>query len=87
MVTLEENSIAGGFGAAVLEWAAAEGGAGGPQVKLCGIPDKFQEHASRDELLASLGLDAAGIATTVRKQVSEAAGNSQGTGPQARSAS
>ncbi len=87
VVTLEENSIAGGFGAAVLEWAAAEGSAGGPQVKLCGIPDKFQEHASRDELLASLGLDAAGIATTVRKQVSEAAGNSQGTGPQARSAS
>ncbi|MDX2473056.1 MAG: 1-deoxy-D-xylulose-5-phosphate synthase [Candidatus Krumholzibacteria bacterium] len=87
VVTLEENSIAGGFGAAVLEWAAAEGGAGGPQVKLCGIPDKFQEHASRDELLASLGLDAAGIATTVRKQVSEAAGDSQGTGPQAQSAS
>ena len=60
VVTLEENSIAGGFGASVLEWGSTREGEG-PKVRLVGIPDAFQEHASRGELLADLGLDADGI--------------------------
>ena len=87
VVTLEENSIAGGFGAAVLEWAALSGAVGAPQVKLCGIPDKFQEHASRDELLAALKLDAVGIAETVRETVALAGTDVEDAGPQAQSAS
>ncbi len=87
IVTLEENSIAGGFGAAVLEWAAEEGGTNHPQVKLLGIPDRFQEHASRAELMADLGLDAAGIAASVREIVAAGGTGSQGTGPRAQSAS
>jgi 1-deoxy-D-xylulose-5-phosphate synthase len=31
-----------------------------------GLPDRFLEHGSRDELLAEAGLDAAGIIEAVR---------------------
>jgi len=68
VVTVEENSIRGGFGSAVLEWAAAQG-AGGPSVQLIGIPDAFQEHATRGELLTACGLDPAGLAARIRKCV------------------
>jgi len=67
--TVEENNLAGGFGAAVLEWSARSKSELKPSVKLLGIPDAFQEHASRAELLADLGLDAAGIAASVRPMV------------------
>jgi 1-deoxy-D-xylulose-5-phosphate synthase len=71
-VTVEENALQTGFGAAVLEAlndAHASGGmsaASGPLVRL-GIPDRFIEHGERAELLADLGLDAAGIAATCRR--------------------
>lgn len=67
--TIEENSLAGGFGAAVLEWSALAELERDPQVRLLGIPDAFQEHASRAELLAGLGLDTAGIAASIRKTI------------------
>ncbi len=58
VVTLEENSVAGGFGASILEWAATL--AEMPRVRIIniGIPDEFQEHATRPELLAGVGLQA-----------------------------
>ncbi len=67
VVTLEENALAGGFGAAVLEWASQETQVSGheaaePRVVRLGIPDAFQDQATRAELLADLGLDADGIA-------------------------
>jgi len=34
-----------------------------------GIPDRFIEHAERNDLLAELGLDAAGIVAAVRQRV------------------
>jgi 1-deoxy-D-xylulose-5-phosphate synthase len=87
VVTLEENSVAGGFGAAVLEWAAQNGGQGGPMVRLVGIPDQFQEHASRSELLADLGLDAAGVVATVRQWAAEIGCDGQDAGARAQNAS
>ncbi len=66
VVTVEENSLAGGFGAAVLEWSAARREPEAPQILCLGIPDQFQEHASRQELLAGLKLDAAGLAASIR---------------------
>ena len=80
VLTCEENSIRGGLGAAVLEWAATREG-DGPRVEIAGIPDEFQEHATRAELLASMGLDTAGLETRIR----EALG--RGTGSRAQSAS
>ncbi len=67
VVTVEENSLAGGFGAAVLEWAASRKNqpVNGPRVLNLGIGDKFQEHASRDQLLEAMGLDSAGISREI----------------------
>jgi 1-deoxy-D-xylulose-5-phosphate synthase len=59
LVTLEDNTIAGGAGSAVAELLAARG-VDTPMLQL-GLPDRFLEHAAREELLAEAGLDANGI--------------------------
>lgn len=66
VVTVEEGTLEGGFGSAVLE-AANAAGLDTRGVVRCGIPDRFVEHGDRGELLADLGLDADGLAATVRK--------------------
>jgi 1-deoxy-D-xylulose-5-phosphate synthase len=63
VVTVEEAALAAGFGSAVLE-AAADAGLSTAHVRRLGLPDRFIEPGERDELLADLGLDAAGIART-----------------------
>ncbi len=65
VVTVEEGTLEGGFGSAVLEAANAAGLDTRNIVRL-GIPDRFIEHAERPELLASLGLDVDGICRAVR---------------------
>jgi 1-deoxy-D-xylulose-5-phosphate synthase len=70
VVTVEENALPTGFGSAVLEAINdAHGSAGLPSVPLVrlGLPDRFVEHGERGELLAEVGLDAAGIAATCRR--------------------
>jgi 1-deoxy-D-xylulose-5-phosphate synthase len=59
IVTIEEGSAAGGAGAAVAEFLALQGLV--KPLLLLGIPDQFVEHASREQQLAEVGLDAAGI--------------------------
>ena len=65
VVTVEDNVLAGGFGAAVAEVLADEE-VRVPLLRL-GLPDRFLPHAKRDQLLAELGLDTVGIAERVRK--------------------
>ena len=60
VVTVEEGVLMGGFGSTVLE-AAADTGLNTIHIHRLGIPDRFIEHGPRTELLADLGLDAAGI--------------------------
>ena len=54
-VTVEENAVAGGAGSAVNEFLARQ------QIQIpllnIGLPDKFIEHGSRDEVLAIAGLN------------------------------
>ncbi len=66
LVTVEENALQGGFGSAVLELLADER-VTGLKVKRIGVPDRFIEHGSQAQLRKDLGLDAAGIAATVRQ--------------------
>jgi 1-deoxy-D-xylulose-5-phosphate synthase len=66
VVTVEEGTLEGGFGSAVLE-AANAAGLDTRNVLRLGLPDRFVEHGERGELLAELGLDVAGICRTVRK--------------------
>ncbi len=69
VVTVEENTIAGGFGSGVLEMLS-EAGLSVP-VKRIGVPDVFVEHGSQAELRAELGLDAPGIAQTVKRWMAQ----------------
>ena len=63
VVTLEENSVRGGFGSAVLG-LCAERGVTTP-IRCLGLPDRFIGQGPRQILLARLGMDAEGIAATV----------------------
>ena len=69
VVTVEEGTLEGGFGSAVLE-AANTAGLDARNVVRLGMPDRFIEHAERGELLADLGLDVNGICATVRGALS-----------------
>ena len=69
VLTVEEGTLEGGFGSAVLE-AANSAGIDSQNVLRLGIPDRFIEHGERAELLADLGLDANGICRAVRSRVS-----------------
>ena len=63
LVTIEDNVVAGGAGSGVGELLNAEGVLM-PLLQL-GLPDAFQHHASREDLLAEAGIDAAGIRKAV----------------------
>ncbi|HET7400311.1 MAG TPA: 1-deoxy-D-xylulose-5-phosphate synthase, partial [Usitatibacter sp.] len=75
LVTVEENVVMGGAGSAVAEALAAEGVAA--PVLMLGLPDHFVEHGDPAALLADCGLDAAGIARSVRARL-EASGRRPG---------
>ena len=63
LVTIEDNAIAGGAGSAVAELLAMHN----IQVPILhlGLPDSYLEHASREQLLAEAGIDAAGIRAAI----------------------
>lgn len=66
LLTVEDHVVSGGMGSAVLEFLSAER-ISGVVVKTHGIPDRFIEHGTPDELHAMLRLDAEGIASVVRE--------------------
>jgi 1-deoxy-D-xylulose-5-phosphate synthase len=66
LVTVEEGCTMGGAGAAVAEALAAEGLV--KPLLILGLPDRFIDHGDPALLLASVGLDAAGIAKSVRER-------------------
>jgi len=68
LFTVEENALQGGFGSAVLELLEEEG-VTGVRVTRLGFPDSFVEQGEQGELKAIYGLDAAGIAGSVRQFV------------------
>ena len=65
VLTVEEGQLMTGFGSAVLE-AANDAGLGTTNIHRLGLPDRYIEHGERGELLADLGLNAAGIAQKCR---------------------
>ena len=66
LVTVEEGAKAGGAGSAVAQ-ALADAGVQKPLLIL-GLADEFIEHGDPARLLALQGLDAAGIAASIRKR-------------------
>jgi len=67
VVTVEEGCIMGGAGAAVME-AMAAAGIAKPVLNL-GLPDNFIDQGDPALLLASVGLDAKGIAASIRARL------------------
>ncbi|MYM93269.1 1-deoxy-D-xylulose-5-phosphate synthase [Duganella vulcania] len=66
LVTVEEGCIMGGAGAAVAEALAAEGIV--KPLQMLGLPDKFIDHGDPAKLLASVGLDGAGITASIKQR-------------------
>jgi len=67
VVTVEEHAGSGGFGAAVLEALAALGLS--PAARCLAVPDTVIEHGDPAAIRARLGLDAEGIARSVRSLI------------------
>ena len=67
IITLEDGTIVGGFGSAVLEFMNAHGYKA--DVKIMGIPDRLVEHGTPKQLYDEIGIDANGIAATLRSFV------------------
>ncbi|HZW10237.1 MAG TPA: 1-deoxy-D-xylulose-5-phosphate synthase [Phycisphaerales bacterium] len=65
IVTVEDHSLIGGFGAAVLE-AAQELGLDGSGIVRLGLPDAWIHQDSRPRQLAEAGIDAPGIVRAIR---------------------
>ncbi len=66
VVTVEEGALMGGAGSAVME-VLADAGVNTPVLRL-GLPDRFIEHGDPSKLLSMLGLDAAGIESSIRQR-------------------
>jgi 1-deoxy-D-xylulose-5-phosphate synthase len=69
VITIEDGTIVGGFGSAVLEFMNEHHYKA--DVKIMGIPDKLIEHGTPAQLYDEIGLDANGIALQVRKMLME----------------
>jgi transketolase len=72
VVTVEEHSIVGGLGGAVLEALSDRITGSLPPVKRLGIPDRFSaRYGSQQALMADCQFDAKGIDSTVRRLLAE----------------
>jgi 1-deoxy-D-xylulose-5-phosphate synthase len=76
VLTVEDHSLQNGFGSAVVEYAVGHRLATAHLTRL-GIPDRLISHATRNEQLAEVRLDASGIAGSVRDAIREAAESQQ----------
>ncbi len=65
VITLEDNVITGGFGSAILEFMNQQK-INYVDVIVHGLPDKFVEHGTPDELFRDLKLDAAGVTEIIK---------------------
>ena len=61
LITVEDHTVVGGFGSAMLEFMAEEG-ITGVEVKRLGVPDRFITHGTQDELRKLCGFDKDAIA-------------------------
>ena len=64
IVTVEDNTVVGGFGSGVLEFLARKGIA--KRVVNLGVPDRFIDHGNQNLLRNLVGIDAEGIERAVK---------------------
>jgi 1-deoxy-D-xylulose-5-phosphate synthase len=69
IITVEDGTVAGGFGSAVLEFANTHDYKN--EIRILGIPDQVVEHGTLKELHRECGYDAQAIADAVREMINE----------------
>ncbi len=69
LVTVEDGTVRGGFGSALLEFMNRNGYKN--EVRILGIPDRLVEHGTPKELQRECGYDAEGIAATIREMMKD----------------
>ena len=69
IITVEDGTIVGGIGSAVLEFMAEHGYQA--ELKMLGIPDRIIEHGSQKQLHHECHYDADAIAETIREMMKE----------------
>ena len=67
LISLEEGTEIGGFGTAILEYLNKNNI--NIKFKIMGIPDKFIEHGSRNQLLKKLNLNAESISRVIKENI------------------
>jgi len=67
VITVEDGTVQGGFGSAVIEWMTEQGYHS--KVTRLGIPDRWVEHGTQAELYAECGYDADSIAAQVSEEI------------------
>ena len=67
IITIEDGAITGGFGSALLEFMSEHGY--NAHVKRLGVPDRFIEHGTQEELYRECGFDVEGITRTVKEML------------------
>ena len=65
IITVEDGTIIGGFGSAILEFMAENNY--NAMIKMLGVPDKIIEHGLPRELYSEIGIDANHIADVIRE--------------------
>jgi 1-deoxy-D-xylulose-5-phosphate synthase len=69
IITVEDGTVVGGFGSAILEFQASYGYSA--TVRILGIPDAFVEHGTVKELQHECGYDAPAIVSAVRQMMGD----------------
>lgn len=67
VITVEDGCIVGGMGSAIIEFMADNGY--NAQIKRLGIPDKYIEHGTQEELHAECNYDKAAIIKTAKEML------------------
>ncbi|MGB4773011.1 MAG: 1-deoxy-D-xylulose-5-phosphate synthase [Chitinophagaceae bacterium] len=70
IITVEDGTVVGGFGSAILEFMAAH--QYNAEVRMLGIPDRLVEHGTLKQLHRECGYDAQGIEETAREMMNVA---------------
>jgi 1-deoxy-D-xylulose-5-phosphate synthase len=70
VLTLEDNVITGGFGSAVLE-IINQNKIKDVDIVVHGLPDRFIDHGTPEELYGELKMDGKGIASIVREMLTK----------------
>ncbi len=71
IITVEDGTVVGGFGSAVLEFMNANGYKA--DIKIMGIPDRLVEHGTPKQLYDEIGIDSHGIVEAIKEMNKKAA--------------